>query len=295
MIARSFIVLAALLTSVPVRAGVASIWAVGDGEKISRDPRPGPLKARNAVWDGRRVTLFGARNEILAFQVIVEADGKGIGALAIALPELRQRGGSGRIAYVPPRADPSDSVGRPLQLFAVNYLNVTQPTHADWAWAPGSAAAPRDGLGWQPVQLVPENARVGRGGLPVKVGSALNQALWIEIYTGRDLPAGIYEGTITVSADGRKTDLPVELELLDFALPDRNSLDVMVFYEPHQPELYQGKNLDPAYHRFAHRNRVELVHAYDEAAVRASRGRFDGTDFTRARAATKDQARAWAT
>jgi hypothetical protein len=56
----------------------------------------------------------------------------------------------------------------------------------------------------------------------------------------------------------------------------------MVYFEPDQPVLYQGRNLDPAFHRFAHRHRVELVHAYDEAKVEAVRGRFDGSDFRRA-------------
>ena len=58
-------------------------------------------------------------------------------------------------------------------------------------------------------------------------------------------------------------------------------MDAMVYYEPDQPVLYQGRNLDPAYHRFAHRQRVELVHAYDEARVRASLGRLDGTRLHR--------------
>jgi hypothetical protein len=43
----------------------------------------------------------------------------------------------------------------------------------------------------------------------------------------------------------------------------------MVYYEPEQPELYHGRDLDAAYHRAAHRNRVELVHAYDAEAVGA--------------------------
>ena len=277
---RALAVLGVLLLPAPARAGVASIWAVGDGEKIARDARPGPLKTRNAVWDGRRVRVFGARNEILAFQIIVDADAKGIGALSLRLPELRQRGGEGRIVYAPPGPDPTTSVGRPIQVFTVNDMNVTQRTHADWAWAPGGPAEPKGFLGWQPVQLVPENARAGRGGLPVKVAAGTSRAVWIEIDTGRDRPAGIYEGTIAITADGRKTALPVTLELMDFTLPDRNRLDVMVYYEPHQAELYQGRNLDARFHRFAHRHRVELVHAYDEAAVRASRGRFDGSDFT---------------
>jgi hypothetical protein len=132
------------------------------------------------------------------------------------------------------------------------------------------------------VQLVPENARAGRGGFPLAVAPSRNQALWIEVDAPRDLPAGIYDGTITVTADGQATRVPLELQVFAFTLPDANSMDAMVYYEPSEPELYHGRNLDAAYHRFAHRYRIELVHAYDEAAVQASRGRFDGTDFTRA-------------
>jgi hypothetical protein len=263
-------------------AGVVRVWAVNDGEKIQQDDLASPLRARNSAWDGKTVRLFGARNEVIAFQVMVQSDARGIQALTAALPELRQRGGKGRIAYTAPGTDPSQAVGRPIELFAVHYLNVTETTHADWAWKPGSPAAPRDTTGWKPVQLVPENARAGRGGLPLRVAAERNQSIWIEVYTPRDLPAGFYEGAVTVTADGQPTRVPVALQVFDFTLPDANSLDAMVYYEPSQPELYHGRNLDPQYHRFAHRNRIELVHAYDEAAVRASQGRFDGSDFTRA-------------
>jgi hypothetical protein len=261
-----------------VEAGIGGLWAVNDGEKIEQGAAPSPLKARNSVWDGSKITLFGARNEVIAFQVIVEADAKGIGALALALPELRN--GDARIAYAAPAPDPTLYAGRPIQIFSVHYLNVTQETKAEWAWKPGSAAAPRDATGWKPVALVPENAKAGKGGLPLRVEPSRSQALWVDIYTGRDRPAGTYRGTLVVTADGARRELPVDLQLLDFALPDANTLRAMVFYEPDQPELYHGRNLDPAYHRFGHRQRVELVHAYDEATVTAHRGRFDGNDFT---------------
>jgi hypothetical protein len=274
--------LLALAGASPAAAGVAAIWAVGDGEKIAPDTTASPLAARNAAWDGRSVHLFGARNEVLAFQVIVQADASGIGKLSVALPELRQRGGAARIGYAPPSSDPSLSVGRPIQLFSVRSMKVTEETHASWAWAPGSPAAPKHTVGWQPVQLVPENARDGRGGFPLKVAPGQAQAVWIEVYTGRGRPAGVYEGTLTVRADGASRTLPVELEILDFDLPDENSMDAMVYFEPDQPELYQGRNLDSAYHRFAHRHRVELVHAYGESRVRESLGRLRGTDFTAA-------------
>ncbi len=272
--------LLALFAAGPAAAGVSTVWAVSDGDKIARDAKRHPLAARNAVWDGTTVRPSAARNEIVAFQVIVEADGTGIGALSAAVPGLRRRGGNETIAYAPPVKDPTLYAGRPIQLFSVRDMNVTQETHASWAWMPGSPAAPTRTVGWQPVQLVPENARAGRGGFPLAVSPGLVQAIWIEVYVGRDLPAGTYEGEVTVTADGATRSLPVELRVFGFALPDANSLKAMVYYESDQPELYQGRNLDPAYHRFAHRQRIELVHAYDEARVLAHRGRFDGSDFT---------------
>jgi hypothetical protein len=259
---------------------VAAVWAVSDGEKVEQDDRSHSLKAKNVLWDGRSVHLAAARNEVIAFQAIVEADGAGIAALGASLPALRRDGSGEAIAYGPPAADPSLSVGREIQLFSVHYMNVTAESHAEWAWKPGSLAAPRDTLGWKPVQLVPENARKGRGGFPLAVRPGLGQSLWIEVYVGRDLSAGLYRGTLTITADGTATALPVELRVFAFTLPDANSLPVMVYYEPAQPVLYQGRNLDSTFHRFAHRHRVELVHEYGEAEVEAHHGRFDGSDFT---------------
>src|SRR5262249_46613141 len=77
--------------------------------------------------------------------------------------------------------------------------------------------------------------------------------------------------------------LPIELELFDFTLPDSNSMHAMIYFESSQIERYQGRNLDAAYHRFAHRQRIELVHAYDQAGVEAAAGRFSREDFTTAR------------
>lgn len=259
-----------------------SIWAVSDGEKIERDDLNSPLKRANSVWNGSRIKLFGARNEIIAFQLIVEVGDQGVGALSVSLRELALKGGKAKIRYAPPASDPTNYVGREIQLFSVNYLNVTRPTGASWIYRPGSPSAPKDSLGWKPVQLVPENAKQGKGGFPLKVAAGNNQAIWIEIYTRRDLPAGVYAGRVAVTADGKTTNVPVELELFDFTLPDENSMAAMVYYDRSQPELYQGRNLDAEYHRFAHRQRVELVHAYNVATAQAAMGRFRGTDFTKA-------------
>ena len=263
------------------KAVISAIWAVNDGEKIEKDDLHNPNKTSNSVWDGRTIKIFGARNEIIAFQLIIESGSAGINRLSVSLPELKQKEGNSRIAYAPPARDPTEYVGRPVQLFSENYMYVSQPTHARWIYKLGTPSAPSNPTGWKPVQLVPENAKPGRGGFPLKVEPMQNQPVWIEIYTARNLPAGIYEGFVRVNADDQARMIPIRLELFDFTLPDENSMQVMVYYESSQPELYQGRNLDAEYHRFAHRQRIELVDAYQEQSVRAAMGRFRGDDFTR--------------
>jgi hypothetical protein len=275
--------IAYLLFALAASASIRHVWAVNDGEKIERDDLNNPNKDSNSAWDGHKIKIFGARNEVIAFQVIVEADQDGINHLTVVLPELSRQNGSASIKYTAPALDPTNYVGRPIEIFPVNYMNVETPSHAEWIYMPGSPAAPTDPIGWKPVQLVPENARSGRGGFPLRVQGGNNQAVWIEVYTSRNLPAGIYRGNLTVNADGLKQTIPIELELFDFTLPDQNSMQAMVYYESLQPKIYQGRELDAEYHRFAHRQRIELVHAYDISSVKTARGLFNGTDFTKAR------------
>ena len=269
------------LSPVLAHAGVRRVWVVNDGEKIERDAVAHPAAVRNSAWDGRIGRIFGARNEIVAFQVIVEADARGIHELSVRLPVLSAA--SERIVYRPPAADPTDYVDRPIQIFTEHYMEVTTPSHASWVFDRDSAAAPPDPTGWKPVQLVPENARAARGGLPVAVRPSENQAIWIEIYIDRSRHAGRYRGSLEVQADRVRRLVPIELEVFDFALPDENSMHAMLYYSSDQPELYHGRNLDPAYHRLAHRHRVEFVQAYDEQTLPPVIGRFSGADFTRDR------------
>src|SRR6185503_10568158 len=145
-------------------SAVRRVWAVNDGEKVERDDLNNPNKRANSAWDGRRVKIFGARNEIIAFQLIIEAGPDGIRRLAVTLPQLVQKGGASRISYTAPVLDPSNYSGRPIQIFSVNYMNVEVPSHAEWVYKVGSPAAPKDPTGWKPVQLIPENARAGLGG-----------------------------------------------------------------------------------------------------------------------------------
>src|SRR5262249_57824158 len=174
-----------------------SIWAVSDGEKIERDDVNSPLKRANSLWNGQVVKLFGARNEIIAFQVMVEAGDRGVGALSSSLRELVHKNRGAKITYAPPALDPTNYVGRPIQIFSVNYMNVTRPTGASWIYRPGSPSAPKDPLGWKPVQLAPENAKRGKGGFPLKVTAGNKKAVLIEKYKAGRLPPRVDTATST--------------------------------------------------------------------------------------------------
>ncbi len=271
--------LAWLAAQAPADRGGFAVWAVHDGVKVKRDDRAHPERTRNAVWDGRSIRLVAARNEIVAFQVIVEAGDSGVDDLSASLPGLRRNGG-GEIRYRPPAVDPTDYRQRQIQVFSEHYMEVTRASRATWVFRPDSPTAPKDALGWIPVQLVPENATRGRGGFPLRVEPNRNQAFWFDIYVPRAIAAGAYRGTVQIIARGGRRTIPVELEVLDVQLPDENTLPAMVYYQGSQPELYHGRNLDPAYHRFAKRHRIEFVHAYNPATARAAMDRLTGRDFT---------------
>ena len=76
---------------VQAEAALTAIWAVDDGEKIFRDDLDNPLEpggGDNTVWDGSTVRLFAARNEIVAFQLILEADPAGVNAVNVSVSDL---------------------------------------------------------------------------------------------------------------------------------------------------------------------------------------------------------------
>src|SRR5512132_1167002 len=103
-----FISLTLILMTWPTlaTAGVRRVWVVNDGEKIERDATNHPASARNSAWDGRVAHIFGARHEVVAFQVSVEADAQGVGELSLRRDSLRSS--THRIVSRAPAADPTD-------------------------------------------------------------------------------------------------------------------------------------------------------------------------------------------
>jgi hypothetical protein len=188
------------------------IWAVSDCDKVLRYDSPWDS---SAVWsrDEGVVSLHAARNEYVAFQVMITAEGEdlvGVNAVTGGL--------NGQAANI--------SSGH-IQLFREHYLHVTEPSTS--MYGDQSTTGP----GWYPDPLVPLDAP--DGGAPFSVQAGSNQGLWVDIYVPEGTPAGNYTGTINISAQGKGTvPLPVQLKVWDFTLPAESHIASFFLYQPNQ-------------------------------------------------------------
>jgi hypothetical protein len=198
------------------------VWATGDGVRVNpetgryfedradihADYPTGDYQRKNAVWDGAagRVSLHAARNEFVAFQLVVDSAGP-LRDINVAFDRLT---GPGR----------AEIEGRNIALFKAWYIRANQPSSG---YEESSL-----GLGWYPDALLPAPA-----GEPVSLdlpdahnaigASQRSQTVWVDVYVPQDraqAPPGAYRGTLRVSWPGGQRELTVQLHIWDFALPD---------------------------------------------------------------------------
>ena len=287
-LACGFLAVAAWTGGGATGTGVTDVWAVNDGEKVRRDDLDHPDRRKNSVWNGECISIFGARNEVVAFQVILRSGSAGAQDVDVALEELVHRASGKRLVAVPERGggDPAAARGGQIERFTEHYLHIRKPSPPGWFYAP--EARPRDVTGWMPDALVPFGATGGRGGGPFAIDPDRNQGVWFDIYIPpEETPAGTYGGTVRVR-EGAKTvaEIPVELYVFDFALPDETHFRTMIFFDEAAVPRRHGST-DPGlvarYHRLAHRHRVEFTHAYAPDASHAHLDLLSGEAFTPAR------------
>lgn len=193
--------------------------------------------APNAVWDGRAVRLSAARNEFVAFHLLIEAVSPPLRGVAV-LPGTR---------FLPAASGKS---ALPWE--------VGMALYRDWY------VRDRD---WFPEVCVP---LTGPLDIPASDNGVLgqrNQSVLVELLTPRDAVPGLYRGLVQVAVGGRKAlAIPVLLEINALALPDRLGFDVSLNtygtmggpfgLDDRTPEY---RALEREYHRMAHRHRTTLA------------------------------------
>lgn len=277
----------------PSQAELQAIWAVDDGTKVAADALAQPLARGNGVYAPRpaRIALFGARDEIVAFQLILVGGRAPTQRVQVSLPRV------GPIANGPLSADPDRYfLNRRIELFAQHYQRLRERSVA-LSWQPGSAAQPEIALGWLPDALVPLGP-----GTSLTVPARRNQGVWVDLFIPRDTPPGRYHGTITVTVDGRPCaqpgcQLPIALEVLPLTLPAQPTLRTMLYFSGsdddrdvvvarYLPQPWEAPDaaveaLRTRHFQLARRHRVTLFIGRDPAPTASLRRQLSGEAFAR--------------
>jgi hypothetical protein len=261
------------------------LWAVSDGVRVSPvtgnllESRPfihsdypsGNPRGENLVWKAatKTVILKAARNEVTAFQLIVETF-QPQNQINVKFDGLSREGGGPKIA------------GRNVALFKEWYTQVRRPTEG----------YERSSLGpdWYADALMPYRRGGLSSGFPFSIPdlhnnipNQRNHAVWIDIFVPSEpeaAPAGRYTGTVEVSWQGGHDSIRVALDVWDFALPQQN----------HIPgDIWNGsmKRMPPdeelRYYQLAQQHRfLPLIYAYrPELNLNGTSVKLDWTDYDR--------------
>jgi hypothetical protein len=249
-------------------SGVSRIWAIDDSEKIKQEDISNPLATdvNNAVWKNKSINVFGGKNEIIAFQLIIQADPKGADLVNVSVSDLKN-GNSIIPGSDKGPSDPFDYRGRYVELFTEHYLNITKRTPPLWFFSE-SAVPSAYYLGWVPDCLIPFAAQKGKGGAPFSIEANKNQGVWVDILIPENSLAGTYAGDATITVGDKVfSKIPISLKVYDFVLSDSTHLKNMFGYSPGflaKRHGVSGKsddyyNIELKYQQLAHRHRFDLV------------------------------------
>ena len=258
---------AVCLTAASAAWGAAplNVWAVGDSVRVDPlrnqafEENPGLFpdglragyKESNLLWDGtaRRVSLKAARNETVAFQLVIERTGEKLTNVRVALGELAGPGGT-KISSAN------------VDLFREWYVHVKKPSRQSYTL----------GAGWYPDGLLPctrwsGNLYPNTYVMPFDLPDPLNnvgaqqksQAMWVDIYVPRErrlAPPGKYTAPVTISSDEGRAELSVELQVWDFALPEESHLKPN-FHSDTEINTF-SEELELKYYQLIRRHRLAL-------------------------------------
>jgi hypothetical protein len=248
--------------------GVKRIWAVDDGEKIKQEDINNPIAfdINNVVWKDSAINIFGARNEIVAFQLIIQSEMDGAENVNVVISDL-----ANSTTVIPGSstgpADPYDYRSRYVELFTEHYLNITKRTPPLWFFS-SSATPSAYYTGWVPDCLIPFSAPSGKGGAPFSIPGNSNQGIWVDIFIPKNVTSGSFNGKATVNISGKVIfTIPIHLKVYDFILPDSTHIKNMFALSPSDLAKRHGVvtgsspyyQLEAKYHQMAHRHRFNLV------------------------------------
>jgi hypothetical protein len=270
---------------------ITAVWANEGGDKVTRDELRATGKASavaNSVWDGHCIKVFGAKNEIVSFDLVLEAATSKAAKVTVSLGNLTGPGGS--VIRSAPRTTAKlfDWTTTEVELFYVRYLQIkglsqqAYGTLATWQEATFPKRAQCPGM----MQATPDSVPTGTGcpwaqrpvadkfypdiAVPMElvptfdIAASSNQSVWADVYIPKTAASGVYGAMLTVSENGSVTHkVPISLRVRNFALPDAPSAKTMLFTSSGDISPRYGSSLTPAAltneRLMAHRHKLSLI------------------------------------
>ncbi len=238
------------------------VCAVSDMAKITKNGNI-PLEAQAFDLSTGSFTLDAARNETIAFQLLLKPTKKSLEAPSEVTIEIADLLGTEQTKIA------SD---RHIKLFQAHYHWVEQ---GGYSWGPKS-----DVLDWPdhyPDALIPQSmeCRVNAENksiaivdtFPVPQNKDENQSVWVDIYIPNDQRAGDYKTQITIQAGDSINRIPLTIKVWDVTLPDKPSIDAVG--ELYDTYLQEGAGTDLSrtawqdmahcYQQMAHKHRMVFI------------------------------------
>ena len=225
---------------------VSAVWFNDGGEKIAQQVVRGPTAAstRNSIFNGSQVNLFGAKNEVVGLNMILEAATSAASNVSVSVSNLTGPGGA-VISSTPATASTLYNwTSRNIELFFVRYLQIKGLSRLsyetyDERHIPKKFQRPSDanGIGsgtWADRpdhdKSYPEIAVPYELVNTFGIAAGRSQSIWADVYIPKTAAAGLYSGTVTVKEGASVSySVPVRLTVKRFSLPDVPSSKTMLF------------------------------------------------------------------
>jgi hypothetical protein len=187
------LLVAVIAAIVPAASAVAAPLVYGEIATAKIQPNT-PPKASGPV------ALYGARNEFVSFQVVVNGAGSGASHVSASFSGL---------------SGPASIGGNDITLYREALMHVSQAT--------SFGAQPGD----YPDGLIPDVDEVDhqkRNAFPFDVPANQSRAIWVDVHVPQGAAPGSYTGTVKLAGDGFTDSVPVNLTVLPATLPSTSSL-----------------------------------------------------------------------
>jgi len=186
----------------PASTGQVRLWWASSGWKIAID---------KTIPDARGdvVLIRAARHEAEAAQIVISSI-EDLSQVTLQVTDLQGPEG----ALIP---------ASQIDLLRVEYVNVTRPTDDSSV------------TGYWPDPLPPLKQKC-------LIRANRNQPVWVRVTVPRKALSGIYNGTIQIHATGYEAEIPIQVDVYGFELPDEMTCITAFGFSPSNVFRYQKLN-----------------------------------------------------